>query len=129
MNTQITSSNAGIFLDRYCNFYDSIFESIALKYTNGQRDLRLAIKARDALACEDNHWVEVIVIIKGVRELTIREKPRTSMQVLLDGLHVHCFDDGVAVEFGGECDSPTTLEEYRNSDGYAIGREMEYYVE
>lgn len=129
MNPQITSENAYDFLNRFFCFYDAVFNSISIKYDkNGQRDLNLSITARDSLASEEKQWIELIITIKDVRELTIREKCRTSLQVLLEGLRISWPEGCVALEFGGASEPPKTLGEFRDVDGYVIGREISYYI-
>ncbi|TWT29647.1 hypothetical protein [Blastopirellula retiformator] len=117
-------------LTRFYNFHDGVIRSVTLQYVEGgERTVELLIATRDSMATENESWVAVRILVRQVSSLAICERPRTTLQVLSQGLHLLATGDQVGVEFGGFDDQPDSLDELAASDGFAIGKEMEFRVE
>jgi hypothetical protein len=50
------------------------------------------------------------------------------MQVLSQGINITMHSGFVALEFGGLAGPPASLEDLRESDGYALGTKMYFQV-
>jgi hypothetical protein len=117
------------FLERFYGFSDSVIRSISLRYLdNGSRDLEIHIATRDSQTEENDGWVCVEILIKGVLEMTLRETAKTTNQVLPGGIHLREFNGSFGVEFGGAIDLPQSVHDLKSSDAYAVGSEVSFKV-
>ncbi len=120
---------ANRFLERFYGFSDSLVRSISLRYLDdGSRDLELQISTRDSSTQEDDDWVCVEILIRGVLEMVVRENARTTNQVLSEGIHLRQIDDNFGIEFGGAIDPPQSMADLQSSDAYAIGSGVSFEV-
>lgn len=113
-------------LRRFYDFYDAVIRSVSLQFADGgTRIVVIVIATRDAEAVENDGWVSVRIEIRNVSEFSVRESPRTPIQVMSQGVHFVTFDGLVGMEFGGAVDAPASLDDLRASDAYAVGDELE----
>lgn len=116
-------------LNRFYNFADGVIRSINLSfYDDGSKLAEIVVACRDSEAMLDDGWVTVRFRIREVKEFKTSDGPKTTLQVLSSGMHFRNYDDKVGVEFGGAFESPSSLEELRESDAYAIGEEVDIEV-
>ena len=124
-----TSNDYERMLNRFYDFGDGVIRGILLQYEEGgTRTVEITVATRDSEATENEGWVVARSAIRDVTELACREGPRTPIQVLSQGIHFLCLDKQVGVEFGGATDCPESFESLRSSDGYVVGREVEFQV-
>lgn len=124
-----TSIDYERMLARFYDFGDGVIRGILLQYEEGgTRKVEIQVATRDSEATENEGWVIVRMAIRDVTELAFREGPRTPIQVLSQGIHFLCLDNQVGVEFGGATDCPESFESLRLSDGYVVGRDVEFHV-
>ena len=124
-----TSIDYERMLARFYDFGDGVIRRILLQYEEGgTRKVEIQVATRDSEATENESWVIVRMAIRDVTELAFREGPRTPIQVLSQGIHFLCLDNQVGVEFGGATDCPESFESLRLSDGYVVGRDVEFHV-
>lgn len=116
-------------LARFYDFGDGVIRGILLRYEEGgTRIVEIQVATRDSEGTENEGWVVVRIVIRGVSEFGVREGPRTPIQVLSQGIHLLCLDNQVGVEFGGATNCPESFESLRLSDGYVVGRDVEFQV-
>jgi len=116
-------------LARFYDFGDGVIRGILLQYEEGgTRKVEIQVATRDSETTENEGWVIVQIAIRDVSEFAVREGPRTPIQVLSQGIHFLCLNNQVGVEFGGATDCPGSIESLRLSDGYVVGREVEFHV-
>lgn len=116
-------------MERFYNFNDGIISAISLKYEeNGSRHIEIHVLTRDSETLANDGWVSVRITVGNVSEFGVRESPRTSIQVLSQGIHVVRIGKQVGIEFGGAIDCPETFETLRSSDGYVIGQQADFQV-
>jgi len=125
-----TSNDYERMLARFYDFGDGVIRGILLRYeAGGTRMIEIQVATRDSETIENEGWVIVRIAIRDVAEFAVREGSRTPIQVLSQGIHLLCLDNQVGVEFGGATDRPESFETLRLSDGYVVGREVEFHVE
>jgi hypothetical protein len=116
-------------LARFYGFCDAVIRSILLRYEeNGTRNVEIYLSARDSETAENEGWVSVRVVVRNVSEFGVRESPRTPIQVLSQGMHLLSVENQVGVEFGGEIEPPQSIESFRSSDGFAVGRDIKFHI-
>jgi hypothetical protein len=96
---------------------------------SGTKFVEMIVATRDSESDVNDGWVCVRIVVQDVYEFGVRESERTTIQVLSQGVHVLLEGNRVGVEFGGAVDRPASIESFHSSDGYVIGREVEFYVE
>jgi hypothetical protein len=117
------------FLNRFWHFNDGVIRSITLNYCkDGSKEATLTIATRDSLTHDDEGWVSVDLVVLQITEMMVQEQVKTTMSVLSQGIHICWLNDVLAIEFGGNCDSPRTMEELRSSSGYITGKELRFEV-
>ena len=127
---QVTKdSEAQHFLNRFSGFSDAVVQSLSLQFSNdGSRLLELKVVARDTESQENEGWVGVTIRIRSIVEVMVRESPKTTIQVLSQGVNVFVLNGNFAFEFGGAADPPNSLFELQSSDAYAIGKDFSFEV-
>ena len=124
-----TQSDYELLLTRFYGMCDGLIRSVQLRYKDdGTRELELVIACRDTETIVNEGWVSVRVLIRNANEFTMVEKPKTTLQVLSDGLQIQVFGDVVGIEFGGNIDAPYSLDDLRKSRAYAIGTCVDFEV-
>lgn len=114
--------------ERFVNFYDGVIFRIELKYHYGSKPtLAIDIVVRDAFSASFELLTNVRIIVNEVHEVKIKEGGNFTIAVLSQGLNVLRKHNLVAVEFGG-LDEPGTIDEFRRSDGFAIGEDIRVIV-
>lgn len=115
--------------NRFYDFADGVIRSVCLTYLNdGSKDAEIVVACRDSEGTSDEGWVVVTLHVRGLMEFKAMEGPRTTLQVLSDGLHVCVYDELVGIEFGGTFEPSPSIAELRKSDGFAIGKEVKIEV-
>ena len=130
MTERITTNEEYLqFLDRFYQFYDSVFRSISLHFlSDGTQTIDLVVSARDSLLEDDEGWVCIVIAIEKVKETLISKKPKTSIQVLSQGIHLATYENLVGMEFGGAIDPPSSLDVLRQSEAYILGENISFEV-
>jgi hypothetical protein len=118
--------------ERFVNFYDSVLMQIELKYHCGSKPtLAIDITAKDESLPSESAFISaftnVRLVVYKVHEFKVMEGKHTTIQVLSQGLNVLRKDNLVAVEFGGFVD-PETIDEFRESEAFAIGEDIRIIV-
>ncbi|RCS44188.1 hypothetical protein DTL42_17915 [Bremerella cremea] len=117
-------------LARFYGFCDGVIRTVLLQFDeNGTRSVEVHVAIRDSETDENEGWVCVRIVVRGVSDFGVRESSRTPIQVLSQGIHLLCVANRVGIEFGGAIDRPESFEAFHSSDGFAIGRDVEFYVE
>lgn len=115
-------------LSRFYRFYDGVIRSITLEYTGKTRHAEIRVACRDSASTRTEGWVCVRVVVRDIREFSVRERYRTSLQVLSQGIQIRTFGDSVGIEFGGALEPPSTIEDLMLSDAFVVGSEIEFNV-
>ena len=125
----MTQSDYELLLSRFYGLCDGLIRLVQLRYTeDGTREVELDIACRDSETTVNEGWVSVRVVIRNATEFTLVENPKTTLQVLSDGLQIQVFGDVVGIEFGGNIDAPYSLDDLRKSRAYAIGTCVDFEV-
>ena len=125
----IRQEDYGTAMNRFYRFADGVIRSIKLSYSDdGSKHAEIVVACRDSEATVNEGWVAVSLIVRGVKEFRACEGPKTTLQVLSDGMHICVYDDIVGLEFGGAFEPPSSISELRKSDAFAIGTEVEIEV-
>lgn len=124
-----TQEQCDAIAKRFYEFYDGVLRNIRVVYQGrGEVDLEVELSSRDAETTEDEGWVCVRICVRNVREFGIREGEKTTNRVLSQGVHIQKFSSHIAIEFGGQVESPLTLDDLRMSDAFAVGSAIELTV-
>ena len=131
MTERITTNEEYLqFLDRFYQFYDSVFRSISIHFlSDGTQTIDLVVSTRDSLLEDDDEgWVCIVITIEKVKETLISKKPKTSIQVISQGIHLAIYENLVGMEFGGAIDPPSSLDVLRQSEAYILGENILFEV-
>jgi hypothetical protein len=127
--TMKTQDDYTALLTRFYGFCDGVLRSVQLRYDDdGTREVELAIACRDSQTSANEGWVTVRVLVRNVQEFSVMERPRTTLQVLPEGLHIRVIDEAVGVEFGGAIEAPESISQLRKSDAFAVGEQVDMEV-
>ncbi len=108
--------------ERFVSFNDAVLKSWAVKFAPSAPVLEVVIEAQDQDS--PSGWSLVTIHLSGISSLKFCERPKTSYQVLSNGLHT-LFDKGqVALEFGDFIDTPESLSELMDSPCHAVGETL-----
>ena len=114
------------FLRRFCSFNDAVIRRIEHHYAaSGQKRTIVTLSARDQET--DQGWSNVVIVIDGVSEIAFREGKATC-QVLSSGLAVTWFRNNVWCDYSPSIE-PKSIEEFRQSDFYIVGKCFEWQVQ
>lgn len=115
-------------VERFHGFDDALIESIEISFEkSGFRRLVILLACRD---WQDigGAWSRVKVSVSQLIEYRFFEAARTSMQVLVNGLHFFEEAGIVGIELGDLVDAPTSMEELHESQLYAVGLTFELEI-
>lgn len=129
MKQTVGASDISRLLARFHEFSDAVLRSIVVLFEDdGTRRMDISIATRDAETVENDGWVCVMLSVDGISEMSVRERARTSLQVISDGIHISMYDQEIGIEFGGAIEAPDTIENLRGSDVYVLGGTLSFDV-
>jgi hypothetical protein len=129
MKQNVGVTDISRLLRRFYEFTDSVLRSISIRFDDdGTQRMDISISVRDAEAIDKHSWVCVVLFVDCISEMSVRDRPRTTIQVISDGIHIAMYDKQIGMEFGGAFEEPKNIEELRDSDVYVLGSTLSFDV-
>lgn len=127
MYNLLTQATVSAFLTRFNSFNDGVLRQVVHRYRRSKLpEALVTISTKDQQA--DIGWSNVVLAVEEVSEILFREGGSTR-QILSDGLHVAWFGDDVWCDLSPYGPEPETMEDFRQSDFYIVGRQLAWRVE
>jgi hypothetical protein len=120
----LAQQDAPSFLERFYSFNDALLRRVEHSYSpSGHKQTTITISGRDQQS--ETGRSNVTLVIHDVSEIGFREGKDTR-QVLSDGLTVAWFDERVWCDFSPYATEPESLDDFRRSDFYVVGKGLSW---
>jgi hypothetical protein len=113
--------------ERFVSFNDAVMKSWAMKFALSAPVLEVVIETQDQDS--PSGWSLVTIHLSGVSSLKFCEGPKTSYQVLSNGLHTLFDPVSIGLEFGDFIDAPESFSELMESPCHVVAESLDWDVQ
>ncbi|TVP76010.1 MAG: hypothetical protein EA353_12810 [Puniceicoccaceae bacterium] len=110
--------------DRFAKFNDAVLKSVSVNFTSVSPVFEMVLEAQDQES--STGWSLVTIRLSKVTSLRFCDGPRSSYQVLSNGLHTLLEGETFALELGDFIDDPESLSELMVSPCHVVGEILEW---